>query len=319
MSVAGAGVTVVVPTCGRPDRIRSCTEALVRHTEGARIVVVDNNPAPVVGVPDPVVVVHEPEPGAARARNRGVAAAVGDIVAFVDDDILVGAGWLAALLAPFAVPSVVATVGPIALDLEAPRPRWLTPHLEHWYSALDLGPTTRPLAPDEYGWGADLAVRRAALEAVGGFDERLGPGMPVPFGDDTELLDRLRADGRVVIYAADAGVRHRIGADRLTLGWLAGRARAAGRTEVATPDLDLARDPRRRPLRALRSLAGGLHRGLSAFWRSLRDPARRPGLAAEQLAIWSSRLGAAGAHWSAPCEAADRATPSTVGVGRRPC
>jgi glycosyltransferase involved in cell wall biosynthesis len=267
-----AGVTIVIPTYGRPQQLPRCLAAL----PDVPVVVVDNNPTP-----SDDGFVHEPVQGASRARNRGADAAATDLIAFVDDDVEVGDGWLAAITAPFADPGVVAVVGPIELALDD-RPRWLTPALEHWYSALDLGPVDRDLGTGEYGWSANLAVRRAALDAIGGYDTALGPGTPMGVGGDNDLLDRLRDAGGVVRYSADAGVRHRVDPDRLRLRWLAGRARTVGRAEV----LLQGDGPRR--VRAPRSIAGAARKSVALL-------AHR-GTVGQQVTLWASHVGAAGAH-----------------------
>jgi GT2 family glycosyltransferase len=311
VSQARPAVTIVVPTAGRPERVSACVDALLRSSDTAEckvsaVLVVDNDPTP---GPDlglardddpPVRLLREPSPGAARARNRGLAAATTEIVVFVDDDIVVGEDWLDTLVAPLVAAEVVATVGPISLDTGPTRPRWLTPHLEHWYSALDLGPTTRRLGPGERGWSANLAVRRAEAMDAGGFDRRLGPGTDIGYGEDVDLQARLVADGRAVVYAAGAGVTHCVGPDRLRRRWLARRAYQGGRTEVAVDRLAGRAPARRRPLRAFRSLAGGVLWGGSALAGGARDPARHPGLVTEQLAVWCAKAGAAAAYCSLP-------------------
>jgi hypothetical protein len=241
---------------------------------------------------------REPVAGASRARNRGLAWATTDIVVFVDDDVMVDDGWLDALVEPLSDPDVVATVGPITLDCAVARPPWLTPNLESWFSALDLGSHTRSLGPFEHGWSANLAVRRSAARGIGGFDTRLGPGMPAAFGEDADFLDRLRGGGGEVVYADRASVRHRVGPDRLRVRWLARRAYEEGVTEVALGHRHGSVAPRRRPIRAMRSLGGAVVRGFPRLVRTARDPACRPGLLVEQMVIWSAKVGAVAGHWS---------------------
>src|SRR5439155_8510182 len=115
-------------------------------------------------------------------------------------------GWLDALLAGAAAnPSHEVLGGPIRPRLEGSRlrscgrePLPLT--------TLDLGPEDRDA---EFVWGANLAVRAAALERVGRFDETLGGA-----GDEEDLQRRLRAAGGRIRYVAAAGVDHRrTGAD----------------------------------------------------------------------------------------------------------
>jgi GT2 family glycosyltransferase len=298
-------VTIVVPTRGRPEEVRVCVEALVRaagdSSVGAEIVVVDNNSEPSLGrITSPadskasVAVIHEREVGASCARNAGLTHATTELVAFVDDDIVVSDGWLDALVEPFSDPRVVATVGPIVLECRPKRPRWLTDNLRTWYSALDLGVETRPLRVTEYGWSANMAVRREAALRVDGFDRRLGPGTAAPFGDDTDFLERVRTGGTIG-YAARAVVAHRVGADRLSRRWLARRGYQQGLTDVARARIGGAGSGCR-PVRALGAFAGVAVRGFPQAVRTARVPAHRPSLLAEQLAIRVSFLGA-GVGW----------------------
>lgn len=331
MTAVSSAVTIVVPTRDRPDAIQLCVDTLVAHATTASadmvaVVVIDNGRSthPPVrptrgGVP--VRVLREPRVGASRARNLGLVSSATDVVVFVDDDVTVQAGWLDALVDPLADPTVVATVGPITLDCTGGRPSWLTPDLESLYSALDLGPDTRLLGSLEHGWTANLAVRRDAACAIGGFDPGIGPGTPVPCGEDADLIDRLRAGGGGVVYAHQARVRHRVGRDRLRPRWLARRAYRQGVTEVALRDRQEWAGSRRRPMSALRSLGGTMVRGAPQLVRTARDPGRRSGLFAEQLVIASAKLGAAVTHWSprvvGPATCSTRpSAPSTTRSGR---
>jgi GT2 family glycosyltransferase len=144
--------------------------------------------------------------GLNRARNAAVDAAHADLLCFLDDDVAAWPDWLGALLvAAAAQPDHEAFGGPIRARLEGtnlhacgrePAP----------VTTLDLGPRDRDA---ELVWGANLTVRRAALERVGPFDPALsGPG------DEEEWERRLRAAGGRIRYVAAAGVDHRrTGAD----------------------------------------------------------------------------------------------------------
>ena len=146
---------------------------------------------------------HERPRGLNVARNTGVERSGGELVAFVDDDIEAGQGWLAALLtAAREHPDVDVFAGPIRPRLEGRPPR---------SCGLEKAPiTTLELGCSDtearYAWGANMAIRREALERVGAFDESLEHG-----GDEQEWQDRLRArePGARVLYVAGAGVDHR--------------------------------------------------------------------------------------------------------------
>jgi GT2 family glycosyltransferase len=212
--------------------------ALIEHTD-APVLIVDNHSkraaaadtADLASLSDRVRVVVEPNVGASRARNAGLTEARSEIVAFVDDDVIVEPGWLPALCRPFRDPDVTCVVGRIELEPERARPGWLTPDLEGWYGAVDLGDEDRELPSGTWGYGGNFAVRRAAALRVGGFDVRIGPGQRSRYNEDVDLMARA-ATTAPLWYSAGARVKHRIGSDRLTWRWLLHRAFLQGRSNA---------------------------------------------------------------------------------------
>jgi glycosyltransferase involved in cell wall biosynthesis len=143
--------------------------------------------------------------GASLARNAGWRAASNDVVAFVDDDVQVFPDWADALAASIeGHPSAAFVTGrcdqppgfefvsrPVAVKKD-PDPAVFTAG-------------TREMT---IGHGANLAVRRFALEAVGGFDETLGPGTSYRAAEDVDLFDRLLGAGFLGRYDPSVGAWH---------------------------------------------------------------------------------------------------------------
>ncbi|MEU3778878.1 glycosyltransferase, partial [Streptomyces sp. NPDC032472] len=230
---------VVVPTVGRPQ-LRACLEALAgtRGPGPCRVVVVHDRPGPGGSVPPleipaalrPLTVVV---PGAARgpaaARNAGWCAA-GDVpwIVFLDDDVVPGPAWGGELARDLAAAGPATAA--VAARIEVPLPADRRP--------TDWERSTAGLATARW-ITADMAVRTAALEAAGGFDERF----PRAFREDADLALRLLAGGwsladgtrrtRHPVRPADrwVSVRTQAGnADDVLMGRLHGRgwrARAA--------------------------------------------------------------------------------------------
>jgi GT2 family glycosyltransferase len=218
-----AAVSVVVCTRERPAALARCLAALtVLDPAPGEILVVDNAPTSdaardVAAAWPGVRYLVEPRPGLDRARNAGLAAARGAFVAYTDDDVEVPRDWLGRLIACFAEPDVVAATGlvvPAELDTDAQRV------FEEHLGGLDRGYVPRRFdatwfarhrrggAPVWHvGAGANMAFRRAALEATGGFDERLDAGAAGCSGD-SELWYRLLAAGGVCTYTPAAVVYH---------------------------------------------------------------------------------------------------------------
>ncbi len=154
---------------------------------------------------------YEPHPaplGLNVARNTGVERSAGTLVVFLDDDISACAGWLAALLdAAAANPDVDVFAGPIRAHLEGPAPHSCGRERPP-ITTLELGERDTDA---RFAWGANMAIRRDALERVGPFDVSLEHG-----GDEQEWQERLRAQnpGARVMYVAGAAVEHRrVGTD----------------------------------------------------------------------------------------------------------
>ncbi|HTX00036.1 MAG TPA: glycosyltransferase, partial [Acidimicrobiales bacterium] len=128
--------------------------------------------------------------GPGAARNTAARLATSELLAFLDSDVSCPPGWLDGLLGHFGDPDVVA-VAPRVVSAPA---HGLAGLVETQRCALDLGEApavVRPGSAVPFVPTAALLVRRAAFEAVGGFDESL------PLGEDVELLRRLGEHGGV--------------------------------------------------------------------------------------------------------------------------
>lgn len=219
--------TIIVCTRDRPESLRA-TLASILTLEGAdhaETIVVDNAPgttataAIIDELADPRIrYVVEPYPGLSRARNRGVAEARSDIIAFTDDDVIVDRGWLRAIARGFARTDRVACVTGLIVPTELETPaqsyfdaavKWssrMTPRLFH----IDH-PEADPLFPyraGEFGAGANFAVTRAMVVRLGGFDEALGAGSPTHGGEDLDLFARVILAGAAIAYEPTALVWH---------------------------------------------------------------------------------------------------------------
>jgi GT2 family glycosyltransferase len=222
---AGSGaddVTVVICTRDRPEGLARCLSALGRSTAPpGDIIVVDNAPTSdatrrLVAATPGFRYVHEPRPGLDIARNAGLAAARTDIVAYTDDDAEPHPDWTWRIRQAFEGPSVVAVTGlvlPAELDTQAQVLFEDHAGFGRGYDRRDFGPEflaghRRSGAPVwEIGAGANMAFRRTAVEAVGGFDERLDVGAAGCSGD-SEIWYRLLASGGRCRYDPAAVVRH---------------------------------------------------------------------------------------------------------------
>jgi GT2 family glycosyltransferase len=172
-------------------------------------------------------VAHGEARGLNAARNTGLRESKADLIAFVDDDVLVPRCWLDALVeGSRRHPAAEAFGGPIRARFEGRTPRTCGRE-EPPITTLDLGTDD---CEASQAWGANFAVRRAAVERVGTFDERIVR----PHGDEEEWIERLCAAGGKVVYLAGAGLDHRRTAEDAGLGALARAAYARGRAARAS-------------------------------------------------------------------------------------
>ncbi|GAA3341626.1 glycosyltransferase [Amorphoplanes nipponensis] len=179
------GVSVVVPTLGRPS-LAALLSALAAAPAPlpVELLLVDDRPerAEPLALPPGIdaKVLTGRAAGPAAARNVGWRAASHEWVAFLDDDVLPDPDWFARLAADLT--GAPAPVGGVQGRLRVPLPARRRP--------TDWERVTAALA--DGAWiTADMAYRRSALEATGGFDERL----PRAFREDAELAHRVRAAG----------------------------------------------------------------------------------------------------------------------------
>jgi GT2 family glycosyltransferase len=234
-------LSVIVPTHDRPAVLHDLLETLqAQAVDPARlevIVIDDGSPsdmsAVVSAAADGGAIEMRCEPqamtGLNGARNRGVALARGDVIAFLDDDTLVSPGWAAALLAAFEDDACAAVGGRIELGFASPEPPWLT-EWRCYLAEYDLGTEARWLtADDPVPVGANCAVRRADFERAGGFRPGLDRiGRSLVSNGDTEFFRRLRAAGGRLRYVPEASVIHRIPPGRMTVQYFLRRHRAQG-------------------------------------------------------------------------------------------
>ena len=163
-------VSVVVPVLNAEADLPACLNALTRQSQPPfEIIVVDNGSTDrsrEVAAQFPVRLVEEARPGAASARNRGVEAARGEIIAFTDADCAAARTWLAALTAEFRAPEVTVVAGRMVPFPQQDSPIVTYSALIGQYSAeASLQHPRFPYAPT-----ACMALRKTVLNEVGGFD-----------------------------------------------------------------------------------------------------------------------------------------------------
>lgn len=221
-------VSIIIPTFCRPVRAADAARSALAQACDVlfEMVLVDNDPdasalASLRELDDPrVVVVHEPRAGVANARNAGLRAARGDLIAFLDDDEIAHPDWLAELMRVQSAHKADVVFGPVRTRLASP-PR---DHLAYFEKFFSRDPDhAEGLITKFYGCGCSL-VRRAALPSAEPFSaERNEIG-----GEDDLLFQAMEAAGARFAWAPDAWVWETPEPSRVTLAYTLKRAFAYG-------------------------------------------------------------------------------------------
>jgi len=196
-------VTVVVPVHNGADGLPACLSGLAAQVGAPafEVIVVDNDSdddTPAVAQRHPVGarVVSEKRRGSYAARNAGIAASTGSLLAFTDADCIPEPGWLAAASAAIEKGADLAAGAVVMQHSTQPGT------VERYDRAVYL---RQEDLVTNHGWAvtANLVVRRSVVDAVGPFDATL------PSGGDKEFCQRAVAAGHRLVYVPDAVVGHR--------------------------------------------------------------------------------------------------------------
>ena len=196
-------VSVVVCAYNAADTLEDCLSSLAAlNYPDYEVVLVDDgskDDTEAIARRHPWVrLIRTPNNGLSAARNIGLSAARGEIVAYTDADVRADSEWLAYLVQPFITSDVVAVGGPNVVPAD-----------DHWMAqcvARAPGGPTHVLFDDriaEHVPGCNLAVRRDALLAIGGFNPIF-----LRAGDDVDVCWRLQGAGGKIGFAPAALVWH---------------------------------------------------------------------------------------------------------------
>jgi glycosyltransferase involved in cell wall biosynthesis len=179
----------------------------------------------------------EPRPGKSNAQNRAIDVAKGDYILWIDDDVLVDAGWLTAYVEAFRRwPEAAVFGGRITPRYEAPVAKWVIESesvLFGPYAIRDFGDRVHPLSADDEGYfpyGANWAIRALEQRAFR-YDPELGPAANRwRTGEETDVIRRVLGSGMTGYWIPEALVEHCIGRNRQTVRYIAAFYESWGET-----------------------------------------------------------------------------------------
>jgi glucosyl-dolichyl phosphate glucuronosyltransferase len=176
------------------------------------------------------VIENAGQQGLSDARNSGVQASSGSAIAFLDDDAVASPEWLAVMRDAFADAKVIGVGGAVIPAWDTGRPAWFPEEFD-WVVGCSYRGLPTQVAPVRNPLGCNMAFRREAFEATGGFDTSVGRvGRRPVGGEETEFCIRLRQrlPDRQILYHPAAAVSHRVPAVRTTWRYFRSRCYAEG-------------------------------------------------------------------------------------------
>lgn len=198
-------VSVIVPHLNQPDALRRCLQSLANQSyprDGFEVIVVDNgsavSPTGIIASFPGARLEHEAEPGPGPARNRGVAAAQGEILAFVDADCRADPGWLDSIASRYAeAPDKLILGGDVRIDILDPERMTMLEAYETVFAYRQR------MYIEKHGFSGtgNLAVRRSDFDAV-------GPFAGIRVAEDRDWGRRAIAKGLRTAYVPEMIVYH---------------------------------------------------------------------------------------------------------------
>ena len=253
-----ASISIIIPTHGDAPylmwTLRSL-EAARLHQSCHEVLVVEN------GVPcsstkltvqkaverfnstmlSPIRYVYEPVPGLLAGRHRGLHESSGDVLTFIDDDVVVDEDWFSTIVAALTNPEVAVVGGPSRPVFLGPTPAWVVARRRRFRAGWFLGELSLIDADEDLEdvdldliWGLNFTIRKEVLLRAEGFHPDIVPS-EVWFsqGDgETGLTRKLKQNGFMGVFRRDASVRHVIPAERLTSEYLERRYKFQGHCDA---------------------------------------------------------------------------------------
>jgi glycosyltransferase involved in cell wall biosynthesis len=233
-------ISVVVCTYNRARLLAGALRTLCHQTldkSKYEVIVVDNNSADgtqeLVGEYckhfSHVRYCFEPQPGLSYARNRGWQEAMGEYVAYIDDDARAGENWLKTALALLenTKPAPLCLGGPILPFYNSTKPIWFKEEIRTW------GDSSRYLRQGESFSGSNMIWRKEVVETLGGFDVRSGVrGDYLSIGEETVLFEKIWHSFYKphFYYSPELAVQHWVPPAKMTVTYQLKRAFAAGQS-----------------------------------------------------------------------------------------
>lgn len=233
-----ADISIIIPTLNRAPTLANALNSITRAigpSEAVEIIIVDN------GSTDHTKQIckhiaeqfprhqwryfYDDMPGLLTGRHRGAKEARGDVLVYLDDDILLAPTWLESLKEAFRDPNIVLVGGPSTPAFEIEPPSWLQEFWTaieggrecSWLSLIERGDSVKPVDPG-YIWGLNFSIRKKTFEDCEGFHPDCIPKALQRYQGDGEtgLAIKIKDAGLQCLYHPGVALKHVIPASRLT-------------------------------------------------------------------------------------------------------
>lgn len=244
-------ISLIICTCNRHSDLQNTLESLENvevppHLQWEILVVDNNSTDSTKTVVEDIInkghgicrYIFEGQQGKSYALNRGLAEVTGKIIAFIDDDIIVGKEWLITIREEFESDLTLDVLGGrVELYNEKDKPLTIrNSHKKRQLTRHTFKPRFIPIL------GCNMAMRREVVDKVGLFDTQLGPGSKKnAVVEDVDFLYRASRVGLRIMYSPSVVVFHNHGRsldselDKVRRGYLIGRG-AFYRKYISTGD-----------------------------------------------------------------------------------
>lgn len=309
-AVPTVSVLICAYTMQRWSDIRSAIDSVLIQTVPAHqiLLVVDHNEELLQAAREAFagtevgVIFNTERRGLSGARNTGVAAATGDIVAFLDDDASADVNWIERLSRHYLRPEVFG-VGGYASPMwpDKRRPSWM-PREFYWVVGCSYTGQPRDVSRVRNFIGCNMSLRRSVFDEIGGFSHAVGRIGKTPLGcEETELCIRLSQHYTDAELMYDPGMRvnHRVSEDRVKPRYFLRRSWAEGLSKAVVSTLVGAQDGlESERTYVFRTLPKGVLRGVvKTIAGSRSGEPRLAGLAQSAFIVLGLAATAAGYVW----------------------
>ena len=204
-------VSIIIPTAHRPEALAECLESIQRYAAGGEIIVIgekgDERTRRLMESFSSVRYLEVEESSTVVARNVGIGKASHEILVFVDDDVVVGSGWLENLLRHYNDDSVAGVGGRVkSVGLESEMSSYRTGAIEDGFVIGNWNTEAAQAFEVQHLPGCNMSFRRVLVLRVGGFDDFF---TPFNFREETDLCLRVRRLGYRLIFEPKASLIHK--------------------------------------------------------------------------------------------------------------